>query len=365
MAGLGGFFLAIAPTGVVAVALIVAGIAIDQVLAICGGVLAILTFAVSQVVSRRPRTRTVVFLAKSRSTFARNIFRGLHDGLAEYGDIHVSALFPGNDEPDVHRWQLECLASAKVAKADGLVIIPCESTPELWSELAAVTRNGTLAITVDTKAPHQMFTQVGINRPIFVGSDFCKGGRDIGRWLSSSVKSANARFVVALGPELSWPATERVSWLLYELGLAGLLNQCTCIHLKSWTARVEAQEIVSLLEELDENDDAPFYVFPGNDKVAESLIHLVRRRIPRGEDRVRIVGYDGTTTEEGSYLLADEALACATIDTLPYNQGQAAADYVLRAYEGLRIQVLTKIVEPRLVVFPREQEQKSLLDPPA
>lgn len=91
-------------------------------------------------------------------------------------------------------------------------------------------------------------------------------------------------------------------------------------------------------------------VFAGNDKVALAL----HQRLDRVDGaaraaRVELVGYDGTTTEDGTHVLADLERATATVNALPEDQGKAAAEFIARAYEGHPPDLTTRIVAPRLM----------------
>jgi len=351
MTGISGFTVVLMPSLALFAGLQLSGIGLDRAFGFAGGVLAIGTFGVTQYQSRRPPTRRIVFLAKSRSSFARNIYRGLVEGLAPYGDIHVSGAFPEHDD-DPRAFQIDRLRSLEIARADGLVIIPATDDTDVWQSLARSMRRGTTVVCLDTKPPNQHFLQYGTLAPHFVGSDFSVGGRIVGRYLIERLEqSPDAQLLVALGPSSSWPARERSSWILYEVAAAGLLSRCHVVELPDWTPTIGAARLLATIEGVADGCGA-LYVFAGNDKLAVELDRQLDRssRTPTGVE-VRLVGYDGTTTDDGEHVLVARDRAIATIDALPLAQGKAAAEFIEWAYEGQPIDVRKRIVDPRLIQF--------------
>lgn len=348
--GISGFAIVVAPSTLLFGVLLVFGIDLSLSVAIACGLLAVATFAITQLQSRRPRTRRVVFLAKSRSPFARNIYRGLCDGLEEYGDLHASGIFPdpGDNATD---FQLARLRSLDVARADGLVIIPSTENEQMWNELVRIVRRGTVVVCVDTKPPNHVFHAHGVARPLFVGSDFTTGGRMVGRFFVERLGGVpNAKLIVGLGPETSWPGRERGSWILYEVAAAGFLDRCHAVELPSWAASACAEKLHTAIDAAVAGGCGEVFVFAGNDKVAlalhQRLDHL-DGSAPTAE--VHLVGYDGTTTEDGMHVLEGFARAKATVNALPYEQGKAAAEFVAWAYEGHPADLTTRIVAPQLI----------------
>jgi ABC-type sugar transport system substrate-binding protein len=349
MTGASGFALAVAPALATFLVLLLAGVDVDRTIGVAGGELAVLTFAVAQHHARRPPTRRVIFLAKSRSSFARNIFRGLTDGLEQFGEIHVRGMFPEPDE-DAAAFQLRCLRSLELARAHGVVVIPATEDNQLWQELARLVRRRMVIVCVDTKAPNHHFRQHGLAPPLFVGSDFTAGGRMVGRYLGERLERApGAHLIVAIGPESSWPARERASRILYELAGMGLLCRCSAVQLSDWSAPECAAQLQAAVEEAAVEGAEEVLVFAGNDKLAFECTRLLDRHAGALAVDVRLVGYDGTTTEDGRQLLDGHELALATVDALPLEQGRAAAEFIAWAYEDHAMDVTKRIVLPRLV----------------
>jgi len=347
--GMPGFIVVVVPSCLLFALLLLAGIDLSLSVALACGLLAVATFAVSQLQTRRPRARRVVFLAKSRSSFAFNIHRGLDEGLEKHGDIQVSRLFPERGE-DGTMFQLSKLRSLEVARADGLVIIPSTENEQLWHELVRIVRRGTVVVCVDTKPPNHLFSAHGVARPLFVGSNFTLGGRMVGRFISTRLGEVEgARLLVAVGPETSWPGRERGSWILYELAVAGMLDRCQAIELPSWHAPACADTLHAEIESAAEDGCTELFVFAGNDKVALELHHrLDRAGGPNGLE-VHLVGYDGTTTDDGTHVLDGFDRAKATVNAVPYAQGLAAAEFIAWAYEGEHPDFNNRIVDPQLV----------------
>lgn len=348
--GLAGFALVAVPSAALLGVLLLLGFGLGLGLTIAAALLAVGTFALAQHQSSRPRTRRVVFLAKSRSPFARNIFRGLSDGLEAYGDLHASGMFPGAEE-DATEFQLERLRSLDVARADALVVIPSTENEQMWHELVRIVRRGTVVVCIDTKPPNRVFSAHGVMRPLFVGSDFTQGGRMVGRFFVERLESeTSARLVVALGPETSWPGCERGSRILYELAAAGQLDRCHAVELPNWVSAECADRLSAAIVSIAAEGCGQVFVFAGNDKVALALHNKLDQLDGMAPDvDIRLVGYDGTTTEDGMHVLEGLPRATATVNALPYDQGQAAAEFLAWAYEGHPADLTTRIVAPQLM----------------
>lgn len=350
LTGLSGFALVAVPAILLLGGLLLAGLDVGLSVTLAAALLAVGTFALGQHHSRSPRRREVVFLAKSHSSFARNIFRGLWDGLEVYGDLHALSMFPAAGE-DPTEFQLARLRSLDVARADGLVIIPSTENDRMWHELVRIVRRGTVVVCIDTKPPNHVFQAQGVARPLFVGSDFTAGGRMVGRFFVERLtEAADARLVVALGPETSWPGRERGSWILYELAAAGHLDRCHALELPSWVASACAEELHAAIDAVVATGCKQVFVFAGNDKVTVEL----HKRLDRLGDAaigadVHLVGYDGTMADDGVQVLEGLDRATATVNALPYDQGKAAAEFIAWVYEGLPPDLTTRIVTPQLM----------------
>lgn len=353
LAGASGLIVVLLPAALLVCALLIVGVSVDHTMGIVGGLLAVGTFAVAQYQYRRPRTRSVVFLAKSRSSFAHNIFRGLTNGLEQYGDIHVHGLFPPKDGQDGAPFQLESLKSLVVARAHAIVLIPATEDHEVWQELGRATNRGTLVVCVDTKPAKDNFHAHGLPSPAFVGSDFTLGGEMLGRYLVNRLNDCpDARLVVALGPEVSWPARERAGRILYELGRAEMLSRCETVELDNWVISSCAEKLLRAIESRLAEDCKEVFVFAGNDKLTFELdLQLDRHQGEVGKATVWLIGYDGTTTDDGSLLLEGLRRVVATVDALPVEQGLAAAEFLIAAYEGNAPHVTKRIVRPQLTYF--------------
>lgn len=350
LAGAVGLVAVLVPTALLLALLLLVKVRLDLTVGVAGAVLAVGTLALAQYRSRRPRTRRVIFLAKSRSSFARNIYRGLIDGLEGYGDIHVAGRFPA-EGVDGAIFQLEKLKSLEIARAHAVVVIPALEHDEIWHDLARLMSERILVVCVDTKPPNDEFTQKGVAPPLFVGSDFTHGGQLVGNYLVRELKaSLDAHLIVAVGPEASWPARERASRILYELARAGLLKRCETVALKDWVAPSCAARLVESIERVIAGGSRVVFVFAGNDKLAHELdCQLERHHEHVSTADVRVIGYDGTTNDDGTSLLGGLLRAVATVDAVPYEQGKAAAEFIAASYEGHIPHLRKRIVHPRLV----------------
>ena len=331
-------------------ALVVAGVNIDRSIGLSGTIFAILTFGLQQVQSRNPPRRTVTFLPKSRSSFARNIFRGLVECLGTQTGIHVRSFFPDEDPPDALAWQLERLSGKDVRNSDALVVIPAADDERLWTELAVLVRSGMTIVAVDVKPPNRLFATAGVPRPHFVGSDFSAGGDIVAGLLGDSLESyLDAEAVVAVGPDVSWPARERSSRILYRLAARELAPRLTTVPLMSWNAARSAEPLADAARARLTSRGRTVFVFCGNDKILMAVHSaLAHSCSPQEMTLVNLIGYDGTTQEDDTLLIGECSTAYATIDTLPVQQGRVAGEYILDAYEGGRSAGPSRFIEPTL-----------------
>jgi ABC-type sugar transport system substrate-binding protein len=348
LVGWNGVFTVLVAAGVLAIVLVVLRLKTDITLSILGLFTGLAAFGLSQYNLRRPRVRRVVFLAKSRSTFAHNICRGLNERLDSFPDIRVDSLFPPTDVHDAADWQLAQLRSIEIARADALVIVPANEREEIWLELAACIRRGTLVVTVDTKPPNQLFREHDTEPPFFVGSDFMVGGRFLGGFLAEQLDSnPSSRLLIAVGPENSWPACERASWLLYELSRAGAVDRLHSMELIDWDAVVAAETLHEEIRQIQTRCDGHLYVFTGNDKVAVEVDRRLRHA-SQAPGSVLLVGYDGTTNEDGGLLIDDLEHGLATVNGLPIDQGRACAEFIAWVYENEVPHFRKRVIPPRL-----------------
>ena len=345
-----GFAAVIVPVLLLTLVLLASGQSTDRVIGVAGTVGGVAALALSQYATRRPPLRRVVFLAKSRSSFARNICRGLTEALADYSDVRVETHFPPSTVEDPLEWQRQQLRSLAFATAHAVVIIPAAEDHLLWRELAARIRSGALVVCIDTKPVNEVFLELGTEPPRFVGSDFMFGGRAIGTFMVEDLNgSPETTAVLALGPELSWPARERASWLLYQLALHGLLDRCRCVALPSWNTDDCAGLLLDSMNDALATGATSLVVYTGNDKLAAALDRAIRRtRMTDSVASIRLVGYDGTTTDDGVLMMSDLDHGVATIDAIPFEQGRAAGDFVQWAYAGEQPHFRKRIIPPAL-----------------
>lgn len=347
------FLLSAGPAVVAGAMMPLTGSSLDRTIGVVGATFAIGSFAVQQFQARATPERRVIFLAKSRSSFAACIVRGVREQLADIGAVTVSQVNPTPAIDDVLRWQIGELRSAAVRDAHGLVIIPAADDVQLWHELATVVRRGTFVVTVDIKPPNQIFTDLGLSRPTFVGSDFAEGGDDAGHLLVAALNAdERTRAVVALGPDSSWPAKERVSWILYRLASAGVAHRCNHVALDNWDEVEGVNKLLPLIRQELEAGTPTVVVFCANDKIAHALWITMGRELSNTQrNKVRLLGYDGTTSEDGSYVLTNCAGVYATVDALPLQQGRVAGELLADAFHGKAAVAATRHIRPRTVVM--------------
>lgn len=217
--------------------------------------------------------------------------------------------------------------------------------------MAPLGRKGILVVSVDTKPPNELFRKQDAPVPYFVGSDFGDGGRKTGRFLAEHLATQSADAVlVATGPEESWPAAERASWILYELAGAGVLDKCFSVELHSWDAKASAKQLIEASRRVCGAFKTPV-IFTANDKIAVEFDRSISRELDLRDIGMAIVGYDGTRDESDELVVQSCELGLATIDTEPFKQGLAAAEFASLAYESMQPHFTKKIISPRVTFF--------------
>jgi ABC-type sugar transport system substrate-binding protein len=342
--------LSLAPALLVLAALLVLQVNVDRAIGSAGALFAILTFAVQQLQSRNPPGRTVIFLPKSRSSFARNISRGLTECVSRQTGLQLRAVFPDDELADPCGWQLGRLQSKDVRDADAVVIIPAEDDERLWQQLAKLVRSGVFVVAVDMKPPNKTFVDSGVSRPHFVGSDFSGGGEMIADLIAEGLRQdSQACAVLALGPDFSWPARERSSRILYRLAALDLARRVRAVHLVNWNAKACAAAVVPEAIDLQQTHGGRVHIFCGNDKILVAVYAQLVATVPSAAvPMFSLVGYDGATNEDNSLLISDCPIARATIDTLPQQQGRVAGEFILESYDGKQTVFTTRLIEPTL-----------------
>lgn len=309
------------------------GVNLDRNLAITGTFFGIVQYLLSRYESRNPKQKNVVFLAKSNSSFAQSIYKGLRKRLESNQNIRISPMFPSvsADPEEQLAWQIKELSSnAMIARCDALVIIPTKNDLTLWQSLVPLADKGITVIVVDTRPTESVFNNAKVERPYFVSSDFNEGGEILGQLITEELDKEELIFIGSLGPRSSAPAIERCSSLLIALAFAGYLNECIWAELLSWDRNDCVEKLIETLE-MVENTNKKYLVFCGNDKVA---INFIRKLPFKYHDLVKVIGYDGLRDEADLLRLAQEPTFFATIDTLPLEQGMTVGSIIENLYHG-------------------------------
>lgn len=343
--------LSLAVSGVAAGACWVCGLGFDRTLGIAGTVLAVCTFVLTQYQQQGPAGRKVVMIPKSRSPFSSSVAAGVSEVLGKSSSLSLSVEWPESIAKDEVEWQLSLLRTEACTSADAIIMVPAGDDERLWEEVVRLSRHGVFFVVVDTKPENAFFVQRNAPRPFFVGSDFTKGGEIIGAEIVAQLRSRESRqAVIALGPARSWPAMERTRSICAALALAGVAGKATAVELESWNREACAGTVADALTRALEGTDSGVIGYCGNDKVMRSVERRLNEVLDTGaRRRVGLVGYDGATSAEGQLLLDDCALALATVDTRPVEQGRVAAAVVVDEHSGLLEGRGSQFIEPHLV----------------
>ncbi|WP_187264980.1 substrate-binding domain-containing protein [Homoserinibacter sp. GY 40078] len=295
---------------------------------------------------REPKKRIIFVGGTDDDIFETNLLDGFRESIRSVpGELTVSR--PPLNSPRTE-FQKVTLASEEAKRAHALVIIPAHDSDEIWSPLADFLRRGTAVVVLDIKPPSDYFRSRGAPDPIFVASDFEAGGTLAGQALVERLRQdPTARAHVLIGPMDSHPGAGRSARVMLALSDAKLLPRVTTTTLKSWSNDHVSEPIEDIRRQLSDSSGR-LVVFAADDRTA---LTIARKLKPKELKRTSFVGYDGTTSSVGKYVISQAGVSFATVDTDARGQGRDAAVALTDVYNRRWPVARVRLTPPKIVPF--------------
>lgn len=230
------------------------------------------------------------------------------------------------------QWQVRQLQQLVLDDVDGVVLIPAGDSEDLWYALASVIKSGAFVVVVDTKPPHSIFREVGIDAPRFVSSRYAETGVETYKIIIDFLEDdPDRRAILWTGPTDSWPGEERSRNIIYGLAKDKKLDRATLMQMEGWTptaARCRAT--------LDEVARSPgkVAIYCADDENALALHLFTMTESPHLRQKMYVIGCNGTSDDWGSIPVIDQRAVEATIEILAEEQGVQAAMMMVKERNG-------------------------------
>lgn len=181
-----------------------------------------------------------------------------------------------------------------------------------------------------------------VSHPVYVGSDFSKGGEQVGIRINEIVNilgKSNSKIILFEGPYIKDSVRERCESLKHQIKEEGNDIICQSVVLSSLN-EVEAterfREKIQVWSKYPEAEitDKNLILFLGNDNIAKEIMKIYSSRdtddsvyaFLNNARYVLFVGYDGLKDGGDEYILKNFGLNFITVDAVPYQQGLLAGE---------------------------------------
>jgi len=313
--------------------------------------------------SKKGRHYKILYLAKE-SSFSKAILDGLQEYYAGVHNINMSSILIDENNSLLADKLLSKILGSEESNFDGIILRPIfDVSNSLKDKLEQLIDLGKKVILIDKGLSDVQKKDFKVPVPLFVASDFAKGGEILGEKiseLSALVPKEESQIILLDGPADISSAQERLSSLKQVLEKNNMETQTISIILKSFNV----DEAVELLEErfgkwLIENDttfrDKSLFIFLGNDNIALAIwnkFYLDKTsniyRFFNSVKKVVYIGYDGILGYDGKIALSTIKADFLTINVIPSVQGRETARLM---YEYLTKPEINKgvLIAPQLI----------------
>jgi DNA-binding LacI/PurR family transcriptional regulator len=331
------------------IALAIAGLSVGTNLGVVGLLLALVLPIGLEIRSRTARPRLVWFLDYRSHHFGQGLASSLTGVLARDRVLwEVEVMRPEPDEPAL-QWQIQRIQSAIINSVDAVVIIPAAEDQDLWHAMAALSKTGTFLIAIDSKPPNSAFRRLGVEEPRFVSSKYSATGLVIADWLIPWLDEDKTRQTLLwTGPVGSWPGEERSRNIIYALLVSGLAGRLALQPLSTWKPTVDrCREALTWVRQ----QAGECAIYCADDENALALHMVCVSEQPELRSKMVIIGCNATADDWGNVPVLDMRAADVTVDILVREQGEAAAQMLVRERRGqLGASEQTVFIKPELVV---------------
>lgn len=314
--------------------------------------------AVSRVAesARSIPTKKVLFIGKN-SVFTKAIVAGISKIFSENGSFELKCDYV---EPSSHIPQniqfCQKMSEAVNAYA-GVIIRPLGVMNENSFSVFQRLCESTTVILCDIDITPEQRRRLKANAPIYVCSDFEKGGEKMGRFINRlcfTLGKENTDMLIATGPKGN--TTFGRSNEIVKAVLPVNYSLCKTIELHSLDVNDCFERLACALKELANKKISArnLIVYAGNDNVALHFAKNIRNIVNLNGDsisaykRIIILGYDGIRGITGNSILEECQYDYATMDTIAQTQGEIIAESMKNALCGLPCERIVK-VQPKLL----------------
>lgn len=306
--------------------------------------------------TRSVPTKKVLFIGKN-SVFTKAIVAGISKVFSENGGFEVKCDYV---EPSSHipqNIQFSRKMSAAINAYDGIIIRPIglmnENSFSVFQQLCESTK----VILCDNDISKEQRSRLGANAPIYVCSDFEKGGEKMGRFINRLCflfGKETTDVVIATGPKGN-AAFDRSNEIVKTV-LPVNYSLCKTVELHSLDVNDCFEKLACAIKELPNKKISArtLIVYAGNDNVALHFAKNAYNILSVNGDsiatykKIVILGYDGIRGITGNSILEECQYDYATMDTIAQRQGEILAESMKNVLCGLQCERIVK-VQPKLL----------------
>lgn len=313
-----------------------------------------------KIVDRSEHSLDIVFIGKD-SPFTNSLILGIEEYFSQKTNIHFSKCLISSTCPNIKESFYNCI-DTEVNNADAFLIRPYEEvSDEIAVKIKQLIERGRKVLLIDRYLSLQQLAMFTSSKPLFVSSDFNKGGEILANEIkhyASLITDHNLSVLVLNGPKHIDASAKRLNALLS--GLAG--NEAICLHTIN-TNTFDSPQNLSLLESFASsmlegnkmlNQEFAFIVLP-NDNVAKDVIDVylsnkdsALKTYLKTASILVFVGYDGIRNLNKQLYLNREGVNTLTIDTVPHQQGLAAASLIHKSFSVSHLSNI-ELTTPKLI----------------
>lgn len=284
----------------------------------------------------RPKSR-VVFIYKSKSYFSDEIVKGLQQAFSSRPDFELVCEEASKPENQSFEQRLSSAVYKYIfsPRLAAVIIRPSDISDQTQEIIASMLKLNVAVIIVDYDIGEEFDRLIDDNQPIYVLSDFRRGGKLVSSTIRSILgvnggEQAEKAVILALGPDSSTTGSSRSKALIWDLLLNGHYNVVVPEVIGEWKPKLVCKQILQQIRKVDEGN---IVVFAGNDNIARNL-SMDLLTDPIAGKNVQIIGYDGIKEGDGKWMLEQFSHCIATIDVKAREQGREAARAVLEHVFG-------------------------------
>ena len=309
-----------------------------------------------RVISAKKVVQKIILICK-KSIFSNALAQGINHYFAQKYNISLVTKFIAKDlsQEDAEN-QLNQIIDENKTEFSSFILRPTErvsdQTFELLQELTKLNKH---VLLLDINLSNDQSKSIIGALPVYVGSDFSKGGVLLANRINEIVNILGRKYcqiVLFEGPNAKESVRERCASLRSAIEKAGNDLICLSVALSSFSEIAAAEkfrEKITAWNACGNTDitEENLILFLGNDNVAKEIIRIYLSRDPsdviycflRNARKIIFVGYDGLKDGNDEYVLNNYGLNYITVDAAPYQQGLIAGE---KMDELLFANVLTK-----------------------